>query len=980
MHQEFDDSSKAHVTRDDDHVVRDVLHVDEPLPSTAPTAVLAAREYLEKFGDVLGVSAAELTNFSLPPESEPTRAGIEYRFAHEKPQFDMTTVVFDQTYLGLPVWGAGVAVQMRTDPFVVVGAQSTRHADVAADLPSERALARAAKLTVRQLAPRLGAENEPRCEPSSLAIQRQRLVVFRYDARQRLRAHEASPEQQETSAHQHIHPSLPVPEADVPDRRHYVAIQVVFTLSWRGIPDLPWLAILDVETLSVLYLRALVDDVTGLVFREDPITANGGPPPSATAALLNAVRTSVPLELAPPVAGTYALRGPRVALIDSELPGIVAPTEPAGTNFDFPTRTNGFSAVNAYYHCDRFFRLVEELGFDRATYFTGTLFPSSVDHRGTVGPPNGIGINAHCVGNGTFGILRTTFMLADLSDIGNPLGLACDWRVVLHELGGHGILYNHVNFPNFGFSHSAGDSFAAVLNDPETRATDRFLTFPWVGSVIGRRHDRSPTTGWAWGGANDVGGYSSEQILSTTHFRLYRSLGGDAHEVATRRFAARYVAYLMLRAIGSLTPATNPSTPALYAGTLAAAERGSWTAANQVGSVYGKVIRWAFEKQGLFQPPGAPLPVIREGAPPPVDVYIDDGRHGEYPYQPRFWENRDIWNRHRPDGETDHQTPIVCRTNYAYVRVKNRGTQAAIGARVYAHHCRPSTGLVWPDDFEPMTTASLGVPGALAPGAEIVVGPFEWTPIHRGHEGMLMSVTTPSDRANNDAATATPAALGPTPAWRLVPSDNNIGFRALVPLPGGGGRCALEAAFCNRQFWAQNPFDTTARIDIRVVRDGFFTSRGWTVAFANPGGATFSLGPREARLVRPVLVGGQDFAASAVTDAGGASFTFLTLADGIVVGGLTYFLDAASSAAEETEHREGCAKREGRPRPCCQPCVDERCKPCPCLTEPDPKEACVPEPSCREHDHERHCGHQKRVRLEIALAPHPDDCGDRRRP
>ena len=111
-------------------------------------------------------------------------------------------------------------------------------------------------------------------------------------------------------------------------------------------------------------------------------------------------------------------------------------------------------------------------------------------------------------------------MLADLSNVADPMGLACDWRVVLHELGGHGILYNHVNSANFGFAHSAGDSFAAVLNDPETRAVDRFQTFPWVFGVIDRRHDRDVTAGWAWGGVNDNGGYASEEILCTTHFRL----------------------------------------------------------------------------------------------------------------------------------------------------------------------------------------------------------------------------------------------------------------------------------------------------------------------------------------------------------------------------------------------------------------------------------------------------------------------------
>ena len=51
------------------------------------------------------------------------------------------------------------------------------------------------------------------------------------------------------------------------------------------------------------------------------------------------------------------------------------------------------------------------------------------------------------------------------------------------------------------------------------------MTFPWVN--IGGA-TTAPVNGWAWYGVNDVGGYSTEQILATTHFRIYRSLGGDA--------------------------------------------------------------------------------------------------------------------------------------------------------------------------------------------------------------------------------------------------------------------------------------------------------------------------------------------------------------------------------------------------------------------------------------------------------------------
>src|SRR5262249_14991238 len=147
-------------------------------------------------------------------------------------------------------------------------------------------------------------------------------------------------------------------------------------------------------------------------------------------------------------------------------------------------------------------RLVDGMGFGRSSYFGGTTFPTAVDHRGSISTTDGVEINAHCVGTtGGSGIARTTFMLADTGDTTNPLGLACDYRVVLHELGGHGTLYNHVSSANLGFSHSAGDSVAAILNDPGSQATDRFETFPWDYATVSRRHDRKPSDGWGYAGS-----------------------------------------------------------------------------------------------------------------------------------------------------------------------------------------------------------------------------------------------------------------------------------------------------------------------------------------------------------------------------------------------------------------------------------------------------------------------------------------------
>lgn len=956
MTQEFDASAKAMLTRDADGIVRDVLHVEEPFHSSAGTALLAAHEYLMKHGAVLGIAPAELANFSLEPEKAPRALGVEYRFSQEKPQFDMSTVVFEQTFLGLPVWQAAVSVHMQSKPFVVVSAQSSRHAQVDAQMPSDKALQRAAKLDPKALAKQLGADADKNSDASSLSVLRQRLMVYRYDAAQR-----AAPDDHSTAGTPHtttgkgpatLHPVLPLPPLGDQFREgeHRVVIEVTFTLAWNGIKDLPWVALVDVETLAVLYLRAFIDGVNGLVFMADPITANGGPLPSATTAELNALRTTVLLDdINPPVAGTVSLTGSQVTVINVEVPNTAPPTRPAGSPFDYAARTDNFAAVNAYYHCNRFFDLVQDLGFHLPTYFTGTLFPSVVDHRGHYGSATGIEINAYCMGNGSYGIARTAFMLADLGDTMNPMGLSCDWRVVLHELGGHGILYNHVNSPNFGFAHSAGDSFAAVLNDPQTQAPDRFQTFPWVYSIINRRHDRDVTAGWAWGGTFDFGGYSSEQILCTTHFRLYRSVGGDSPELATRTYASRYTAYLMLRTIGSLTQATNPANPTAYASAMTAAERGNWVSEDMVGGVYGKVVRWAFEKQGLYQPPGAPTPVKTEGAPPAVDLYIDDGRHGEYGYQEKFWETTDIWNRTEPDGLKGHQTPLLCRTNHAYVRVKNRGTEVARGARVHGWHCRPSAGLVWPDDFEPMSTASLAVPD-LAPGGSVVVGPFAWMPVHAGHECMFMSVTARADRANNDPHTGLSSATGPTPAWRLVPADNNIAMRALIPLPGGGGRCALEAAFCNRKFWAHNPFAKTARMEVRAVLPPLLAAGGWVMRFNNPGGGAFTLGPRDAREIRPVLLSGRDFSAAELADAGATTISVLVLAEGIVVGGLSFVIDPTLDAPavevapcpgctpSEPEPDEGCDDDKPKPAPkpkpkprccCCEPCIDDRCCPPP---------------------------------------------------
>ena len=643
------------------------------------------------------------------------------------------------------------------------------------------------------------AQDEYGWDRNSLKIEGRSLVIYRYESAKRAPPVPRSlPVKSVEHAHRHALasdvPTLPLPPvaARIHEGHHYVCAKIDFALSGRLYRILHWTALIDVESRSVLYLIPYTSGVNGLVFEIDPVTTSGGPGPSGTNATLNPIRVSDVLPgLVAPVAGIQSLVGDNVQLSNVEVPAIAAPTEPTGTNFDFNARTDNFAAVNAYYHCDKFFRLLDGMGFTRAGYFGGTTFPSPVDHRGNMNVATGIEVNAHCLGTaGGAGILQTTFALADTGDLVNPLGIACDYRVVLHELGGHGVLYNHVQSANFRFAHSAGDSIAAVLNDAGSRAPDRFVTFPWVN--IGRRHDRTPAAGWGWAGnialnpfvcpdptnpvtCIDNGGYNNEQILSTSHFRIYRSIGGDSANLTTQRFAGRMTAYLILRAIGSLFPATNPTNAAGWVTALLVADLGDWLTENVTGGAYGKVIRWAFEKQGLFQAAGTPTPNNLEGAPPAVDVYIDDGRAGLYQYQPNWWSCQNIWNRLSPDGLTGHEDPAG-GTNYAYVKIKNRGTTVANDVVVKAYHCKPSAGVLWPDDLQPMSTAQLPA-GTLQPNntEEKIIGPFEWTPTTNafGLDTMMMIVSATGDPSNVDSFTP-----GRTVEdWQLVPNDNNIARR-----------------------------------------------------------------------------------------------------------------------------------------------------------------------------------------------------------
>jgi len=866
----------------------------EGLAALAPRA--QASRFLVRNATALQLKPETLKSLEAPLAALPEEELAGLRVEVEKRVMDSVVVGYAQTYFGLPVIGAGVRVTLLDGARPLQSIVSTVHHDISVSRPSADSIKRAKPLLKRQTGTGLQLEDIGVAPPTDglddtqrdMRINGARLVVFLFDASRRYGEPEREPQDTPPIGLQEPQlPSMPLPDlpAKIKDGAFYVAIEVYFVATgpWGR---LNWVTYIELETNAILQLKPLVDHVAGTVFLRDPITKGTGLAPNATNAQLNPLRDPVTLVgLNPAQAGTQALIGEFINVVDAVSPASPVPTTTAPYNFSFDVRTDNFGATNTYYQCDRFFRMVRDIGFPIATYFDGTTFPVRADHRGFGGNT----VNARCPGNAFGnGIGTLEFALADLTDTGNPMSIAADWRVVLHELGGHGILWDHVNSPNFGFAHSAGDSFAAILGDPGSSAPDRFLTFPWVGSVITRRHDRTPAANWGWGGANDVGGYSSEQIVSTTLFRLYRSIGGDSASVPRREFAARTTCYLVLRAVGQLTPGTNPANALGLEQALETADAGVWTSLNpaetHAGGAYWKVVRWAFEKQGMFKAPGAPA--TAEGAPPPMDVYINDGRNGEYSFLANHWSCTDIWNRRSiGDGGGVHEEPVVGATNYAYVRIKNRGTQTATNVVVKGFHCLPGIGLVYPDDWAPMTTAQLSAPNLSAgDNTGVVIGPFEWTPSQVGHECMFFSVSATDDPSNIDGRIT-----GSIPEWRLVPHDNNIAQRNVHPVAMSLSPDDLR----RRRFWLRNPFERQVNVKLQAALPAFLRERGWKLEFVSSGRDSFGMKVGAMKEIVFAMTPGRpidrETLPAAATD---RTIGITAEVEGIPLGGMSYVIDA----------------------------------------------------------------------------------------
>lgn len=556
----------------------------------------------------------------------------------------------------------------------------------------------------------------------------------------------------------------------------------------------------------------------GYAFLNDPDSKTGAFAlrPDSDADLLDHERDPVGLlDLDHAGGGRRKLSGPRVRVLSPSVLGKHYDPPQQRPPFAFSARTNEFAAVSAYCHCDSMMQLIEQYGFVLADHFGKVALPLTVEHRAKMltgpGAHDGRGINAYVTPFRADQLtphwdVRMLFGLADFADTwNNPLGLVTDVRFVWHEFC-HVLILAATGSTEFDFAHSAGDALAAIMCDPSSKlpAANRGVTFPFIQLPF-RYHDRKVREGWGWNGTQydkptptyglrDPAGYNAEQILSSTLFRLYRAFGGDAlrlddagaweADIECRRAAAYRCAYLIVRAIGSLgSVATEPTSEASqFATALMEADIGTtaldYDGSSRPGGMMHKVVRWAFERQGLYQ--SATSGTRNEpGRPPAVDIYVDDGRTEIYEYSIEWHALPGaLWVRNSADGSPQGQPPAPGQANSVYVNLRNRGHQTAIAATVDVFKAVGDAADTWDTaSGQWVKLQGSNTTQDVASGGSVTFGPFDWTPQAAARNALLVRATVAGDRSNIDDNSSLPCAAGPAPVQDLVRHDNNLGYR-----------------------------------------------------------------------------------------------------------------------------------------------------------------------------------------------------------
>src|SRR5262245_58811679 len=228
------------------------------------TPVGLADQYLKQVASAYGIdqnmlsSTAGNNGFAL--ESASSDGKLE--LFDEKEIMGTTTVSYQQTYEGLPVWKGGVSVTIQSDPLRVTASQSSVHKDINISA-SSASLAASSLITAAQLKKLLNVTG------TNPKITSTRKLIYQYDPDRRI-----DPEVNTSGggAFESGPPTLPLPTLppQIQASQHYVVTEVLFSLPVEDIGPVNWRAFIDEQTGAVLYLRALIACAAGQIFRTDP--------------------------------------------------------------------------------------------------------------------------------------------------------------------------------------------------------------------------------------------------------------------------------------------------------------------------------------------------------------------------------------------------------------------------------------------------------------------------------------------------------------------------------------------------------------------------------------------------------------------------------------------------------------------------------------------------------------------------------------
>ncbi len=756
--QPFPCGPRDRVRLDPQERVRAVIHGDA-VPEVASDPVGAAVHYLVVRAAPFGLSQPELDTLAGPCPAaynpgEPLRLHLERVSAHPHG----TTVAFISARHGLPCTRGGVVVQLHAagGPGSLVAAAARVPPPHTGPLPTPAqvaaALADPAGLIEQALTP------VPAYLPEApFTLLGHRLAV-------------APPPP--GSPHAEVVLDATIRAQSVPLDGRVLRVQVA------------------VRTGQLWSLELSSCGVKGTVFPFDALSATGvtGLSTGSSDSLLDGATDpardlNLTLAISP---AKQVLSGPQVTTYHAGSDP-APPEHPVGTDFDSTPRTSDFGWVSAHYHVDHAISRLGALGLDQPTLFarqplTINCWPLPVRIEKAGG--SAYASAKANTSSGYDGAAFVSFVPLDTTG-GATLYASADGRIAWHELCGHVTLLNHLDSGNLRFAHSFGDGLGAIYAHALTGYDTAGYTFPWSKAVLTRRHDREPASGgWGWGSATVATpvDYDSEQRLSSTLYRLYRSLGGDSGSSSGRLLAAEIAAWLTVGSIPGLTQASSPPTADDFEARMEVIDALAWPAKGWSGGAYHKVVRWAFEKQGCFQIPDS-TDLNKVGSPPATDVFVQDGRNGEYTYSAGWWWKGKVWNRLAADGVQAHQKPVAGQTNYIYARVGNRGSTKATGVALRGWYGPLVIGAEYPTDFTAIPSLSAGFSVNAGELSGVVSAPIPWTPPQSKNYALLVAAQHASDGDNTPSFGASKTVA----LSRLVPHDNNLGVRLpwivmLVPM------------------------------------------------------------------------------------------------------------------------------------------------------------------------------------------------------